>query len=109
MTDCKCDVDPSRIKIDYVKFVIDAPWEELCDYCAISLDEVFAQVGQIEVESVGSAIQGGLSVSDAYLYVSQERPIEDLGTTNGDRKIKEMENFYPFDDEDLMKEMKESK
>jgi len=75
---CTCNVDSSRIKIDYAKFTIDAPWEELCDYCANGLDEVFAQVGQMEAEAVGSAVQGGLSVSDAKLYVAQERPVEDL-------------------------------
>ena len=98
---CECDVDHSRVKIDYVKFTIDAPWEELCDYCANSLTEVFVQVGQIEAELVGSAVQGGLSVSDAKLYVSQERPIQDIDQN-------EAEFLYPLDDPDLMREMKES-
>ncbi len=79
---CTCNVNESRIKIDYVKLTVDAPWEELCDYCANSLGEVFVQVGQMEAEAVGSAIQGGLSVSDAKLYASQERPVQDLGPSN---------------------------
>jgi len=91
---CSCDVDESRIKIDYVNYKIDAPWEELCDYCANGLGEVFVQVGQMEAEAVGSAIQGGLSASDAKLYVAQERPVQDLGPSN-ESKIAYWENRTP--------------
>lgn len=93
---CTCNVDESRIKIDYVNYKIDAPWEELCDYCANGLGEVFVQVGQIEAEAVGSAIQGGLSASDAKLYAAQKRPVEDLGPSN-ESKIAYWENLTPSD------------
>lgn len=91
---CTCNVEESRIKIDYANCKINAPWDELCDYCAHGLEEALAHEGQRQAEAVSSAIQSGLSASDAKLYVAQERPVEDLGPSN-EASIAYWENATP--------------
>ena len=69
---CTCNI---KVEVDeYGYFNADEePWNDLCEYCAWGLEEALAQEGLMEAEAVGSAIQGGLSPSDAKLYVAQKR------------------------------------
>ncbi len=73
---CTCNVDESRIKIDYVNYKIDAPWSELCDYCANGLGEVFVQVAEREAEDAHGLVASGISADEAKRMASWTRDNE---------------------------------